>query len=483
MRTERRVRPVKGWRRVAVAAVATVAAAPLFSSPARAHNHDNDVDMPEAWDARYAASATSSDSARAVAVAPDGSTVFVTGRAGASMPVIAYDAVTGAERWSVLDAPPFDSATGVDIAVTSDSSSVVVTGSEGTDVLTAAYDASTGAMAWRHTFDTPRDPTEQGVTRDHGRALNLSPDGSRAYVAAQGHVNGQQPDALVLAYEIATGNLLWERRYDGPGDGADSAIDVAVSPDGADVLVLGQHDYGPPTHAWDWTVISYDQAGTQRWANRVDGNGSDHPVALGVDPLGSRVYVASYVWAGSIQKHDVHLAGFDLASGSLHWAVQRAEEDTQGPLGLAVGPGGDVYLTGVAWKDDIFRDNDRDTLTLAYSGASGTELWSARHQTWWSVFPLSDYGRALDVSGEGAVVYVGGSNGRYGPTTLAYSATSGAPLWTAYYDEGAFSSGDVWDVAVRPDGLGVFSAGDDRADNTAGLDMVTLAYCVSVVCA
>src|SRR5437763_1731821 len=86
----------------------------------------------------------------AVAVSPDGGTVFVTGDH-----TVAYDAATGAQRWAVPS--PGKS---LDMVAAPGGGQVFVTGFGGT----VAYDAASGAPLWAHPGDA--------------RSIAVSPDGS-----------------------------------------------------------------------------------------------------------------------------------------------------------------------------------------------------------------------------------------------------------------------------------------------------------------
>jgi len=113
------------------------------------------------WIERYNGPSTTfnDDQAAAVAVSPDGSAVFVTGKSIAfamtndptyDYTTVAYDAATGSRLWTrrCYKYGPDDSASAV--AVSPDGNTVFVTGTSGngtpgTGYATVAYRASTGA--------------------------------------------------------------------------------------------------------------------------------------------------------------------------------------------------------------------------------------------------------------------------------------------------------------------------------------------------
>ena len=95
-----------------------------------------------------------------------------------------------------------------------------------------------------------------------------------------------------VAYNAVTGAQLWARRYLGPGNGFSTAWSVAVSPGGSRVFVTGSSQGA----SWgqDFATVAYSAAtGAQLWAQRYNGpaNGSDYALSVAVSPGGSRVFV------------------------------------------------------------------------------------------------------------------------------------------------------------------------------------------------
>jgi hypothetical protein len=226
------------------------------------------------WQQRFAGiGAGGSDRANAVAVAPDGSQVYVTGdsygnkRAGATSSqydyaTVAYDARTGAQRWVARYGGPvagFNAA----IAIAASADRVVVTGqSRGAttddvrDYGTVAYDAATGQEAWQQRYAPPK---SDEVALD----LALSPDGATTFVTGSSRpvVNYTALDeAATVAYSTTDGTQRWVSRLDVGTGNAVLGRQLAATPDGG-VVMVGQVTYsadplGPPSQNIYDAIIS-----------------------------------------------------------------------------------------------------------------------------------------------------------------------------------------------------------------------------------
>src|SRR5206468_3271033 len=104
----------------------------------------------------------------------------------------------------------------------------------------------------------------------------VSPDGSKAFVTGYSYGgSGTFDDYATIAYDAATGQALWVKRYNGPGNGNDTAYSVAASPDGSKAFVTGD-SYGGSGTSDDYATIAYDAAtGQALWVKRYNGPGND----------------------------------------------------------------------------------------------------------------------------------------------------------------------------------------------------------------
>ena len=120
-------------------------------------------------------------------------------------------------------------------------------------------------------------------------------------------------DYATVAYS-GTGAPLWTNRYNGPGNYDDSAYAVAVDGNG-NVFVTG-YSFGDIS-AEDYATIKYSNAGVALWTNRYDGpgNGPDSAYAMAVDSSGN-VFVTGYSF-GDISAEDYATIKYSSAGVAL----------------------------------------------------------------------------------------------------------------------------------------------------------------------
>jgi DNA-binding beta-propeller fold protein YncE len=334
--------------------------------------------------------------------------------------------------------------------------------------------------AWSDTSGQPIDGQNAAV------AIGETPDGSRVVTAGYrtSSLTGSTHDFMVGATAAATGAHLWASSYDGPSGGEDQATALAMSPDGTKVFVTGPSEHAPNND--DYATVAYDAAtGARLWAARYDGpfDALDYPTAIAASPDGSRVYVTGYSQLGvdpatGLQVFAATTVAYDSATGARHWLAtyQGPARLWDIPTGLAVS-GGRVYITARSNGASASSDNDTDDATVAYDGATGSQLWASRYDS-----GTRDYPHALVATPDGSRVYVTGERdwsgaGGADAVTLGYDAASGVLDWSAVY---ATSTGDNetgLSVAVDRAGDKVFVTGFGSDDLTpVDRSAVTIAY-------
>lgn len=352
-----------------------------------------------------------SDLAPTAAAGPDGTTLFVAGSAGepSDYTTFAYSSATGKQLWvKRYNGPANGSDVPHAVAVSPDGATVYVHGvskrSTEWDITTVAYDASSGAQRWVARYPGPgsTEPDDVAATLPAPQSLAVSPDSATVFVtgSSRGYLTGL--DYATVAYNAKSGATLWARRYN-YRQGGDIAFAVTVNPRGDTVFVTGGSQGA--AYYLDFATVAYSAAtGTQRWASRYDGPAklSDTGGRIVVTPSGDKL-VINGISETTRDAVDLTTIGYRTATGEQLW-VQRHEATTGLTAGVGLSSDGTrVYVAGAG------RDR-REYATLAYATASGEQLWITRY--------LYGQARALAVSPQGAVFVTGSMNDGY--TTVAY---------------------------------------------------------------
>gem|GEM_PF-2631496 len=284
---------------------------------------------------------------------------------------------------------------------------------------------------------------------------------------------GQNGNAFLVKFS-PDGTPLWSRSAGGSGN-SDWAWAMAADPAGG--AVIGGEFYsttmqfGPGVSLTNTGlstafIARYDSDGNVQWARKIGESGTSSVYGLAVDASG-RVYAtgafeASVTFAGSILSSlggdDLFLAVYDQDGNEL-WARSMGGSQFVSGTDVAVGPSGDVYVTGRSFSPDIsFAGSTQtnaglsDLFVLRYS-ATGAELG-------WFYAGASDSEEASSVAvdSEGRV-YVTGSFWSnplsFGPFTLISSGE-----WDSFL--GRFTA-DLTPIWVRKGG----GSGSDRAEGFA----------------
>lgn len=262
-------------------------------------NHDYDTvayDITtgaQLWKASYDG-AGSVDDPTAMLVSGDGTKVFVTGISLVNSDdygTVAYDAETGEQLWAATydggGSIPLDLARA--LAVSPDGTKLFVTGNSCDesctyfDYATVAYDTAGGDQLWVRRLHGP-------TGDDMARAIAVTPDGTRVVVTGNS-AGTDYPSVVTIAYSAATGDSLWANRS--TPDVAAYGSSIGVSPDGTRIFVAGSRVANVND---DYATVEYDALTGQRlWAAAFAGrNSNDQTTGLAVAPDGTKVFVTGY---------------------------------------------------------------------------------------------------------------------------------------------------------------------------------------------
>ncbi len=148
------------------------------------------------------------------------------------------------------------------------------------DIVTIKYDSS-GDSLWVKRYNGP------GNSSDIGYAIALANDGN---IVVAGISVAASADYFVIKYDQSTGETIWTARYDGPAGSVDAATSMTLDPSG-NVYVTGFSE-GIGSER-DFATVKINASGIQQWVMRYNGtaNIDDEALSIAVDALGN-VYVA-----------------------------------------------------------------------------------------------------------------------------------------------------------------------------------------------
>jgi len=158
-----------------------------------------------------------------------------------------------------------------------------------------------------------------GLFAGNDSAKSLAADSSEnSYVTGASEGSGTVLDYATLKYN-SSGTQQWKARYNGPASGNDTA-NAAVVDGSGNVYVTGS-SLGSGS-GLDYATIKYNSSGTQQWVARYNGtgNGDDTAVGISVNTMSGNVYVTG-TSLGSGTSSDYATVKYN-SSGTQQWATR-----------------------------------------------------------------------------------------------------------------------------------------------------------------
>ena len=290
--------------------------------------------------------------------------------------------------------------------------------------------------AWVRRYNGPGN----GLDRALGMALDTS---GYVYVTGFSTGSGTDYDYGTIKYK-PNGDPDWVSRYNGPGNYQDYSRAVVVDKSGNVYVTGGSYGFGTSK---DYATVKYYSNGDTAWVRRYNGPGSgiDEALAIAVDGSGN-VFVTGYSYSSG--------TNYDYATikykpnGDTAWVrryngpVSSSEEATS----LAIDTSGNVYVTGYSYGSGT----DFDYATIKYK-PNGDTAWVRRYNG-----PGSSLDDATSIAVDGAGnVYVTGESANgigFDYATIKYKP-NGDTAWVRRYN----GLGDTLDLAtaVAVDGSGI----------------------------
>jgi hypothetical protein len=411
-----------------------------------------DVGGNELWDARF--EGDGDDGARGLAVDELG-TAYVTGTSitpqGADVLTVAYDP-EGNETWRTSSGGAGDQA----------ASAIALGPDRGVHVVgSAAGPGVSDLIALRLDLDGDERWFDRWQLEGVGAPTDLALDGSGNVIVTGASTAAGRIDRLTVKLDPA-GFFVWEARAPGDEEAGDLSVDAAgnvllagrsgltrLRADGGIAWTIPQAftrvalDPSGYAHAGgsiaggaasDFLTAKYGEDGDEVWAMRYDASPRDVLAGLAIDSLSNVIVAGESGGAYATVKYD--------SAGGRVW--DRAEPGGA-PAALAVGPAGEVAVTG--------------PVTVLYD-AAGNRLWGS----------AAIQGTAAAIDAEGGVIVAGLVASDFAVTRFE---PGGGTDWLTIRGEGA-ASGVPSDVALGAGGR-IFVSGL-VSDGAGGHVHALLAY-------
>ena len=270
---------------------------------------------------------------------------------------------------------------------------------------------STGTQRWVYRYNGPGDSTDVANSLVYGADGNI-------YVAGYSTGSGTGSDFTVISLD-STGTERWVYRYNGPGNSSDLANSLVYGADG-NIYVAG-YSTGSGTY-YDLTVISLSSFGTQRWVYRYNGPANSWDLA------NSLVYGAD---------GNIYIAGYSTGSGTSYdfTVISLSSTSTQRWVYRYNGPGnfmdyayslvydadGNIYIAGYSWGTNY-------DFTVISLSSFGTERWVYRYNGPGGVAYSLVYGA------DGNIYVAGWSYGTTDDFTVISLSSTGTQRWVYRYN-------------------------------------------------
>jgi uncharacterized delta-60 repeat protein len=330
------------------------------------------------------------------------------------------------------------------------------------DFITIKYN-SNGDTVWIKIFN--------GLGNSVDEATDIAIDNlGNVYVTGFSTNTSLNSDYTTIKYS-SSGELLWVKLYNGPGNFDDNSYSLALD-DEANVYVTGRSP-GIGTGA-DYATIKYHSNGNQEWITRYNGLGNDADISYSVTCKGSFVYVTGMsrgIFGSSVSGDYVTIKYSTVGDSVWVKRCNGAGNNYDEPCAVVTDNAGNIYVTGFSWN--ISDPQSADYLTVKYNTA-GDSLWVKRYN---GPGNSRDEANGIAVDAAGNVYVTGVSAGTvtgYDYGTVKYSS-SGAQQWVARYN-GTPPTGYDEATAVALDNSGnVYVTGFSAVITGTG-DFATIRY-------
>jgi len=221
--------------------------------------------------------------------------------------------------------------------------------------------------AWVRRYNGP------GNDLDVATAIAVDTFGN-VYVTGKSIGGGSAEDYVTIKYN-SSGNELWVKRYNGPGNGQDEASALAIDVAG-NIYVTGRSPGSGGDD--DFATIKYRPNGDTAWVRRYSGPGNDADVAtaIAVDVLGNIYVTGKSIGSGSAE--DYAILKYD-SSGNELWVKRYNGPANSFDAAYAIAVGGFryIYITGESEGSGTSRDFATIKYVPGFQGADTLRIIGA----------------------------------------------------------------------------------------------------------
>ncbi len=390
----------------------------------------------ERWVYRFDGQNHSHDFGRSITYGPDGYLYGV----GSSkynnwsdnFTVVSLDQ-NGAERWRYLYITPGSTSDNARSVTCGTDRNVYVAGHS--HCVDAFYDLlvvsldANGTERWKYRSDSTRYVWDDVNSIIYGLDSNL-------YVAGSCGDWGSFGDFTVLSLD-ANGNERWLYRLDGSANSIDWAESVIFGPDNR-IYACGRT--WDSTFYDDFTVVCLDQNGMEQWVYKYNNPGwycdRAHALVFGID---GNIYIAGESDSPTQPLHESDFMVISLdADGNERWVYRYNGSGDRWDVAFDIvcDNNGAIYATGITWTGEQFED----VITICLDPL-GTEKWI---YTYNGIPPRNnDHVDRIQYGQDGNLYMAGCSDVWLFPDTSVCLAicidTCGSEKWVYRYYESEFS--------------------------------------------
>lgn len=419
----------------------------------------SDVGAEAEWVARYSGPGISGDGASAIAI-DSNDNIYITGGSYGlgtddDYTTIKYSADSNQPVWTArYDGPGnyYDRASAIAI---DSNDNIYVTGyssGDGTysDYATIKYSPDSNQPVWVARYDGPDN------YYDSAEAIAINSN-DNIYVTGTSYGLGTSNDYATIKYSADSNQPVWIARYDGPANSMDWPLAIAI--DSNDNIYVTGYSSGSGTDS-DYATIKYAPDSNQPvWVARYNGpgNGGDYALAIAIDS-NDNIYVTGGSY-GLGTWDDYATIKYTPDSNQPVWVARYngLGNGSDWPSAIAIDSNDNIYVTGGGLGTDY------DYATIKYAPDSNQPVWVARYN---GPDNGSDYALDIAIDSND-IIYVTGWSVGLGTsddyTTVKYSPDSNEPVWVARYN-GPDSSGDLASAIAIDSNDNVYVTGESDGD-------------------